>query len=111
METQPVALPLANTLFWVTFGILASLILPVVTKVIQNAKFEAQSSLWERIVKAWKDYSGKRYLTILIAAIVLAILLVFLLDLEFFKIRDAALSGIAWESLVNKVVPKKSNGT
>ena len=78
----------------------------------RKAKLEAgdvRPTLGQRIAKAWNDYGGKKYLTIAIAAIVVAVVLVFLLGLEFFTVRDAALAGFAWESLVNKLMGQANN--
>lgn len=97
---------------WVTVGIIISLILPIVVKVLNDASIRkldgTKPTLWEKISKAWNDYNGKKYLLILGAAFVVAIVVVFLLGLEFDSPREAALGGFAWESLVNKLFGSKS---
>ncbi len=99
------------TIVWVLAGILISLVLPVAVKTLQNARSRLEAvrkpTLWERIVAAWKQYGGNKYLMIFLAAVVVAVVLVFLLGLQFYTSRDAALAGFAWESLVNKLFVKQ----
>ena len=110
---NPTILPVTDTILWVFAGIIISLILPVAVRILTNAKTHLEKgvpkpTLGARITKAWKDYGGNKYLLIAIAAIIVAVVLVFLLGLEFYTIRDAALAGFAWESLVNKLMGRAS---
>ena len=111
MENELVALTQAVTIFWVFIGILISLILPIAVKTLQGANLEEldkdEPTIWQRIVQAWKAYSGNKYLMIFLSAVVVAFVLVFLLGLNFFSARDAALAGFAWESLINKLFAKQ----
>lgn len=82
------------------------MVLPVAVRTLRSAKLEGteeKPSFWQRVATAWKKYGGNRYLAIAAAAMLVAVVLVFLLGLEFFTARDAALAGFAWESLINKL--------
>lgn len=94
-----------ETILWVLFGIIISLILPIAARTLQDAKLERKesSSLLARTISVWRKYGGDRYLRIISSATLIAVVLVFLLGLEFYNYRDAALAGFAWESLVNKL--------
>jgi hypothetical protein len=91
---------------WVLAGIIISLLLPLAIRTLRAAKLEgiAKPTIGQRLAAAWHEYGGNRYLGIAIAATFVAIVLVFLLGLEFFTARDAALAGFAWESFINKLV-------
>jgi len=97
---------------WVLVGIIISLVLPVAVRTLKKASgledLEKKPSLGERIKNAWIQYGGNRYLAILVAAIVVAVVIVFLLGLQFNTVRDAAIAGFAWESFVNKLFAKQS---
>ena len=108
MPAEMVPLSQFMTMVWVLVGIIISLVLPVAVKTLRNAQpgledNDDKPTLWERIVAAWNEYGGNKYLAIFVAAVVVAVVLVFLLGLEFYEARDAALAGFAWESLVNKL--------
>ena len=103
-----------ESMVWVFVGIILSFVLPVVVQVVRKAaaktnRLEVKQSppppMLRRFADAFWRYAsiGLPYLIVLGAAVVLAVALVFLLDLKFYHARDAALAGIAWESLVNKV--------
>lgn len=105
-----VSLPAALTVTWVLAGILISLLLPIAVRVLRKAKPSlekiapgASPTLSRRIADAWQKYGGNRYVGILLAATLVAVVLVFLLGLEFSRPRDAALAGFAWESLLSKL--------
>ncbi len=100
------ALTPAVTTAWVLAGIIISLLLPLAVRTLRAAKLEGMEkpTLGQRFAAAWKNYGGNRYLGIALAATFVAIVLVFLLGLEFFTARDAALAGFAWESLINKLL-------
>ena len=103
---QVAVLTQIETTLWVLLGIILSLVLPVAVKILQRAKLEGlekKKSLIERLKTAWEKYGGEKYLKILLAAILVAVVLVFLLGLKFYTPRDAALAGFAWESLINKL--------
>lgn len=115
MPSQPVALtPVIATLL-VLVGILVSLLLPLAVNTLKKASGglesgETRPSLWQRFVAAWKQYGGNKYLGILVAAAFIAAVIVFLLGLQFYTQRDAAIAGFAWESFVKKLFaqPTKS---
>ena len=98
---------------WVFIGILVSLLLPIavgtLSKVNQKQttasgeKITIKPTLGQRIAAAWRDYGGKKYLGILLAAAFIAAVIVVMLKLEFTTQRDAALAGFAWESFVKKL--------
>jgi len=102
MQT-PVALPMALTIFWFFVGIIFSIIIPVVVIMVRGPRPEEEVSFSRRVIDALKKYWGNKYLQKIIGAMIIACFLVFILDLEFFKARDAAIAGIGWESLLNKV--------
>ena len=75
-------------------------------KALRKAKLEGieKPSFGQRVAAAWKKCGGNKYLGIVLAAVFVAIVLVFLLGLKFFLARDAALAGFARESLINKLL-------
>jgi hypothetical protein len=97
-----------TSVVWVLIGIIISLALPVALRTLRAHKLEelqgTKPTLIQRIAAAWTRYGGNKYLAIMLAATLVAIVLVFLLGLKFYTTRDAALAGFAWESLVNKLV-------
>jgi hypothetical protein len=107
-ETVTFLTPL-ETMLWVLVGIIISLVLPVAVRVLRSAQLEEarKPTFLERIVAAWKQYGGNKYLAIFLAAIVVAAVLVFLLGMEFYTARDAALAGFAWESFLNILFGKQ----
>ena len=111
----PTVLTQSATMIWVLVGILTSLVLPVAVNTLKSAVADSGGSLerrranpWRWIVTAWGKYGGDRYLRVLLAAALVAVVLVFLLGLKFFTSRDAALAGFAWESLVNKLFGRQA---
>ena len=88
-------------------GIIISLVLPVAVRILKKAKLEGlestRPSVGQRIRAAWDKYGGNRYLMIFAAATLVAGVLIFLFDLKFYTVRDGALAGFAWESLLNKL--------
>ena len=93
---------------WVLAGILISLILPIAVKTLKRASGlesagEIKPSLGQRLYGAWIAYGGPKYLAIFLAAVVVAAVILMMTGLEFYKMRDAAFAGFAWESLVNKL--------
>ncbi|MEH2258982.1 hypothetical protein [Nostoc sp.] len=111
VSTQAGILTPIEATIWVLVGILLSLVLPVAVRTLQRAKLETadKPSIGERISEAWKRYGGSKYLGIFLAAILIAIVVVFLLGLKFYTVRDAALAGFAWESFVNKLFRESEN--
>lgn len=91
----------------VLMGILISLVLPITINTLRSATITLESNkqptVWEQVITAWKQYNGTKYFKILLAATFMAIVLVCLLDLKFYGLREAILAGFAWESLVNKL--------
>ncbi len=106
----PPALSLGATVSWVLVGIIISVVLPLAVLAVRRVstgleELEGrQPSLAERVAAVWKQYGGNKYLLALLGAFVIAVVLVFLLGLEFYTARDAALAGFAWESLLNKLL-------
>src|SRR5260370_16836973 len=97
------------TVVWVLIGIIISLALPVAVRTLHKAnglenKETPKPTVGQRLAAAWETYGGKRYLRIAMAATVVAIVLVFLMGLEFSKSRDAALPGFAWGPLVTNLL-------
>jgi len=103
------AVPAALAVTWVLAGILISLLLPVAVRVLRAPKPVGleRRTFAQRFGAAWTQYGGPRCLKILGVATFVAIVLVFLLGLEFYTARDAALAGFAWESLINKLLANK----
>ena len=107
---EPTALVPYVEVLWVFLGILISIVLPVAVKTLTAATPEGVAnspSLSEKIKDAWNKYGGNKYVLILLAALLVAVVIVFLLDLKFYAIRDAILAGFAWESFVNKLFAKQ----
>jgi hypothetical protein len=107
-----VALAPVEATGWVLLGIILSLVLPIAVKTLQRSKLEGlekRLTLWERITKAWQKYGGNQYLGVILSATLVAVVLVFLLGLQFYTPRDAALAGFAWESLINKLFGKSQS--
>lgn len=108
MPNQP--MPIGTTILWFLIGIILSFVLPIAVKALRKSKVQlegaesTQPTFWQRLVKAWDQYGGNRYLVTLLAATVLAAGLVFLLGLQFNQEREAALAGFAWESFVSKLM-------
>ncbi|MBZ5505830.1 MAG: hypothetical protein LAO78_10115 [Acidobacteriia bacterium] len=98
-------LGLVVSIVCVLAGILLSLVLPVAVKILRAARLESgeKPRFWQRVAAAWTKYGGNRYLKIILAATLVAVVLVFLLGMKFFTARDAVLAGFAWESLINKL--------
>ena len=64
----------------------------------------------QRLQVAWHQYGGNNYLAVLVVALLIAGILVFVFGLQFYTARDAAIAGIGWESLSNKItVQQKQN--
>jgi hypothetical protein len=107
MNASEALLSFGSAVGWMVVGILISLVLPVAVKALQNkGRLEAAGqspTLGARVAAAWVQYGGNRYLIVLVAAVVVAAVLVFVLNLQFHTPRDAALAGFGWESLVNKL--------
>jgi hypothetical protein len=108
MQQEVIMLSPIVTIIWVLVGILVSLVLPVAVNVLRGATTKLESSskqptIGEKIVTAWKQYNGNKYFVIFLAAVVVAVALVFLLGLEFHTERDAVLAGFAWESLLRRL--------
>ncbi len=103
-----------TAVFWVVVGILLSLVLPLAVKALRtqgaftplapNAPPSTWwSRLWSRLLDLWKQWGMSRYVTILAAATIVALVIVFLLGLTFGSQREATLAGFAWESLLSKL--------
>jgi hypothetical protein len=101
-----------ETVTWFLIGMLISVVFPVAVKTLKalrkKVRLEAKQSeavptLVQRIFSAWRAYGGNKYLGLLVLALVIAVILVFMLGLQFYNPRDAALAGIGWESLTNKL--------
>jgi NADH:ubiquinone oxidoreductase subunit 3 (subunit A) len=109
---MPEAMSNQIAVLWVLLGIIISLVLPLAVSTLKKASglegLDEKPTLGQRFKAAWIQYGGNKYLGILIAAIVVAVVIVFLLGLHFFTARDAAIAGFAWESFVKKLFTKQS---
>jgi hypothetical protein len=107
MRETLVALSPVMAAVWVLVGII-----PLAVNTLKKASglegIEGKPSLGQRIKAAWDQYGGNKYLGILLAAILIAVVIVFLLGLQFFTPRDAAIAGFAWESFVKKLFAQQS---
>jgi hypothetical protein len=108
MDLQQAALSSSWATLLVLFGILVSLVLPVAVRTLKKAggleSTEGRPpTLGQRISAAWRRYGGNKYLAILLAAAVVAVVIIFVLGLQFYTRRDAMLAGFAWESFIKKV--------
>jgi hypothetical protein len=108
MPGQDVVLSQLSAVLWVLLGIIISLVLPIAVNTLRKAGgLEAmpgeKPTLSQRIREAWIQYGGNKYVAILLAAAVVAVVIVFLLGLQFHGVRDAAIAGFAWESFVKKL--------
>src|SRR5437868_12569558 len=103
---DPTALSFGETVVWFLSGILVSLVLPVALNTLRRrAGLEALPSeppqtpfqrFLQRVSAAWQRYGGNKYLLLLLTAVLVAVGLVFLLGLQFYTPRDAALAGFGW---------------
>ena len=109
-----VAISFFETAIWFFVGIIISIMLPIIVKTLraradlkelqklQGARAKPLPRLSKLVAMAWKNYNVNKYLLLLVGALVLAIILVFVLNLQFYTPRDAAIAGFGWESLVSK---------
>ena len=115
MSHQPVPVPMSyvETVLWFLVGMLISMVFPVFIKTLKSLRekahleakgAESPPTLTQRILTAWKQYGGNAYLGILVISLLIAMILVFLLRLQFYDPVSAALAGIGWESLTNKLI-------
>ena len=114
MNEQQVAISPTLSTLYVVLGIIISLILPLAVSALKKASgledLEQRTTFWQRVAILWEKYHGNKYLGILLAAVVVALVIVFLLGLKFYTIRDAALAGFAWESFVKTLFSKRPTG-
>jgi hypothetical protein len=110
MPHQSVLTPLSfvEAVLWFLVGMIFSVIVPVAIKTVQKkagleAIGEPSPTLGQRIATAWKRYGGNRYLKFLIAASIVALFLVLILQFQFYTLLDAIVAGVGWESFVNKL--------
>jgi hypothetical protein len=114
MPHQPIPVPMSfvETVLWFLVGMLISMVFPVVVKTLKSLRkkvhleakeVESPPTLTQRILIAWQQYGGNAYLGIMVFSILIAATLVFLLRLQFYDPVGAALAGIGWESLTNKL--------
>jgi len=103
-------LPPAQAVALVFAGILLSVFLPLavnaikkVSGTLEGAAPQPPPTFGQRLRAAWVRYAGNKYLALLVAGTLVAIVIVFLLGMQFFTARDAILAGFAWESLLNKL--------
>lgn len=115
MPDQQIAISQTWATIYVVIGIIISLVLPLAVSALKKASGletldGVQPTFWERVVAIWKKYHGSKYAGILLAAVVVALVIVFLLGLKFYTVRDAALAGFAWESLIKTLFSKRPTG-
>lgn len=100
--------------FYVVVGIIISLVLPLAVSALRRAsgleEREERRTFWQRVVDIWNRYHGTKYVIILLAAVFVAVVIVFLLGLRFYTARDAALAGFAWESFIKTLFSKRPTG-
>ena len=106
-QSAPTPLSFVEAVLWFLVGMIFSIIVPVAIKTVQKKAGlesigEPHPTLGQRIAIAWKRYGGNRYLMFLIAASIVALFLVLILQLQFYTLRDAIVAGVGWESFVNK---------
>lgn len=99
----PVPLPMALSIAWFFLGIIFSIIIPLVVIMVRGPRPLEGVSFFNRVIDALKKYWGNNWVQKIIGAVILSFFIVFILDLEFFKARDATIAGIGWESLLNKI--------
>src|SRR6266496_4990623 len=118
-QSDPIPLNFGETVLWFLVGMLISMVLPVLLKTLKSLRKkvgleakEAESpptltqrilTAWQQFLTAWQQYRGNIYLGILVISVLIASTLVFLLKLQFYDPVSAALAGIGWESLTNKL--------
>lgn len=112
-QAVPTALSYGEAVLWFLVGILISIVLPHAVRTLRKrAGLEEKrpglpptliQRISMRVDAAWKQYGGNKYLLLLLAAVLVAVVLVFLLGLQFYTPRDAVLAGFGWESLINKL--------
>src|SRR3712207_4621810 len=111
---EQVAISQTLATIYVVVGIIVSLVLPLAVSALKRASgLEAlgdNPTFWQRVVALWHRFHGNKYLGILLAAVVVALVIVFLLGLKFYTVRDAALAGFAWESFVKTLFSKRPTG-
>lgn len=115
MPDQQVAISQTWATIYVVIGIIISLVLPLAVGALKKASGleeldGVKTTFWGRVVAIWNRYHGSKYAGILLAALVVALVIVFLLGLKFYTIRDAALAGFAWESFVKTLFSKRPTG-
>lgn len=113
MTQTLVPLSAALAVLWVLIGVIISLVLPLAVRTLQKARglegiTGPKPTFAKRLAAAWVQYGGNKYLAILLAAFVVAVVIVFLLGLQFFTVRDAAIAGFAWESFVKKLFAQQN---
>ncbi len=106
---MPNALPELHAVLFVLVGIILSVLLPLAVKAMRKVGGlegleTTRPSFAARLSAAWTRYGGNKYLVLLLAGTLIAVVIVFLLGMKFFTARDAILAGFAWESLLNKTL-------
>lgn len=109
---NPTALPNLNAVLLVLAGIILSMLLPLAVATLRKATHletlsPEKPTFMQKLAAAWQRYGGTKYLIFLLAATLVAVVIVFLLGMQFFTNRDAILAGFAWESLLSKTLTKK----
>lgn len=107
-QSAPTPLSFVEAVLWFLVGMIFSIVIPVAIKTVQKKAGlesigEPHPTPGQRIAAAWKRYGGNRYLKFLIAASIVALFLVLILQLQFYTLRDAVVAGVGWESFVNKL--------
>ncbi len=111
-QSAPTPLSFVEAVLWFLVGMIFSVIIPVAIKTVQKKAGlesigEPRPTLGQRIATAWKRYGGNRYLIFLIAASIVALFFVLILQFQFYTLRDAIVAGVGWESFINKVVTSR----
>jgi hypothetical protein len=108
---MPHALHSIPAVLLVLGGIILSMLLPLAVRTLRKAtglegaeeRAGGPPSFFDKLRAAWTRYGGNKYLIILLASTLVALVIVYLLGMKFFTAHDAILAGFAWESLLNKL--------
>ncbi len=118
-QSSPSDLSFIETMFWFYIGMLISLFFPLLIRTLlslrkkrglEGKSEEPSLSFAQRFHVAWQQYGGKDYMLILVITALIAAVLVFMFGLQFYTARDAAIAGIGWESLSNKLIGRQKGG-
>src|SRR3954453_9936774 len=100
---QGAALSAGAAVMWGVIGILLSLVLSLAVRTLAGAKklegLNKNPTVWQRRAAVWQRYGGNKYVMVVFASVIVALVLVFLIGGEFKSVKEAVLFGFAWEGL------------